>query len=303
MREPFGIIATRGDLQQHPCASTPGKNSAIHSILHQVIQPLSSSTPNFFPRPLIGIPAHTFHLDPDKVIQGLRNTYAHALALAGGAPVQIPLGLDEESYRSICRRLDGLFLSGGPDIDPQNYGEPPHKRLGQVDAERDRVEILLTRWAVAAQKPVFGVCRGHQVLNVAMGGAMYQDVEALMPGADRHDFRGNGYARDLLSHTVQLQPDSFVGRIAGPEVPVNSLHHQAIRTIGQKVRVVGKSPGGVIEAIEIQEHPFAVGVQWHPEELVDDPVMLELFRTFVEAAAQFAARHREHTLAASSEQS
>ncbi|NOZ72878.1 MAG: gamma-glutamyl-gamma-aminobutyrate hydrolase family protein [Chloroflexi bacterium] len=263
---------------------------------------MAPSTPSSYPRPVIGIPTQLFQLEPNKVIQGLRTTYAHALKLAGGIPLQIPLELDEESYHSICERLDGLFLGGGPDIDPHFYGETPHKRLGIVDAERDRVEILLARWAVAANKPIFGVCRGHQVMNVAMGGTMYQDVETMMVGADRHDFRGNGYARDFLSHSVQLQADSHVGRITGTQIAVNSLHHQAIRTIGQRVRVVGKSPGGVIEAIEIEGHPFAMGVQWHPEELVADPIMLNLFRRFVEACTQFAAPGRTHSLAISPEQ-
>ncbi len=135
---------------------------------------------------------------------------------------------------------------------------------------------------------MFGVCRGHQVLNVALGGSMYQDVQ-LIPHADRHDFRGNGYARDLRAHTVQLDPHSHLAQIVGPNPAVNSLHHQAINRLGNGVRVVGRSPGGVIEAIEVIDHPYAMGVQWHPEELIADPAMLDLFRQFVLACLPVGA--------------
>lgn len=216
-------------------------------------------------------------------MQGMRTTYVRALHLAGAAPLLIPVALDETAYRRIFEQVDGIFLPGGPDITPACYGEPEHTRLGSTDSARDRMEMLLTRWAIAEGKPLFGVCRGQQVLNVALGGSLYQDVEALVPDADRHDFRGDGYPRDLRAHAVHLYPGSRVAHILGPSVMVNSLHHQAIRDLGAGVRVVGRSPGGVVEAIEIDHHPYAMGVQWHPEELIDDPAMLELFRAFVQA--------------------
>ena len=206
--------------------------------------------------------------------------------LAGAAPFTIPLELDEDAYRALFERLDGVFLAGGEDIDPGSYGQTPHDLLGQTDAERDRVEILFARWAVAEGKPLLGVCRGHQVLSVALNGAMVQDVQAMWPHVERHDYRDpTKFARNFLSHPVILDPNSIVARVVGERVQVNSLHHQAIDRLGRGVKVVGKTPGGVIEAVEVERHPFAVGVQWHPEELVADAKMLGLFQAFTRVSS------------------
>ena len=232
-------------------------------------------------RPVIGVPLMRSRNDRNAPIYGMRRTYLRALHLAGAAPFTIPLEMDEDTYRALYERLDGVFLAGGEDIDPSNYGQTRHELLGQTDAERDRVEILFVRWAVDGGKPILGVCRGHQVLSVALNGTMIQDVHAMWPGAERHDYRDSSrFTRDFLSHTVDLDPASSLAQVVGERVQVNSLHHQAIDRLGRGLKVVGKTSGGVIEAVELEHHPFAVGVQWHPEELVADAKMLSLFQAF-----------------------
>lgn len=234
-------------------------------------------------RPLIGVPLTHDHNQRGAEIYGLRRTYFDALELAGAAPYGIPLDKEADVYRSLFARLDGLFLAGGEDIHPAAYGQAPHALLGTTDAERDRVEILLTRLAVDEGKPVFGVCRGHQVLSVALGGTMYQDVQTMAPEVERHDYRDKRFSRQFLSHTVSVDPDSWLARTVGEQPQVNSLHHQAIDRPGAGLEVIGRTEGGVIEAVEMPGHPFVVGVQWHPEELVADAKMLDLFKAFVRA--------------------
>ena len=237
-------------------------------------------------RPVIGVPLMRSRNEYSAPIYGMRRTYLRALHLAGAAPFTIPLEMDEDTYRAMYERLDGVFLAGGEDIDPSHYGQSRHELLGQTDAERDRVEILFARWAVDEGKPILGVCRGHQVLSVALGGAMYQDVQTMLPGSDRHDYRDSTqFSRDLLSQKVVLDPASFLAQIVEAQVEVNSLHHQAIDRLGRGLKVVGTTPDGVIEAVELDNHPFAMGVQWHPEELVADANMLGLFQAFVRASS------------------
>ncbi len=223
-------------------------------------------------------------------IYGMRRTYLRALHLAGAATFAIPLEMDDDTYRALFERLDGVFLAGGEDIDPRNYGQSPHALLGQIDAERDRVDILFARWAVDEGKPIFGVCRGHQVLSVALGGTMYQDVQTMLPGSERHDYRDSTqFPRDLLSQEVTLAPSSLLAQVVKTQVEVNSLHHQAIDRLGRGLKVVGETADGVIEAVELERHPFAFGVQWHPEELVADAKQLGLFQVFVRASSAQSA--------------
>src|SRR5687768_14055527 len=163
-------------------------------------------------RPLIGITTQTLHaIDgipgglPQSVV--INQRYYQAAAMPGAAPVLIPL-LDElEALRAIYERLDGILIPGGVDVDPAAFGETPHERLGRIDPARDRVEIQLVKWAVEDRKPVLGLCRGLQVINVALGGTLYQDLEAQYPNALKHDYFPNyGFERDYLAHRVELTP-------------------------------------------------------------------------------------------------
>ena len=195
--------------------------------------------------------------------------------------------LDEATLYAHFRRVDGLILSGGGDVDPACYGEEAIPAVGGVDGERDHTEVTLARWALAERKPLFGICRGLQLLNVACGGALYQDVSQ-HDGAMQHAYYPN-YPHDFLAHTVSIAPGSRLAAILGAETAqVNSLHHQACRIVAPGLAVTAYAPDGIIEAIEVPDHPFALAVQWHPEAL---PAMAEsraLFGALV-AAAQCAS--------------
>jgi putative glutamine amidotransferase len=237
---------------------------------------------------LIGIPAYKSSAggSPNIPLYALHPLYSEGVSLGGGAPLQIPHGLNKETLRTIFERVDGLLLAGGGDVDPACYGETASEQVYGVDRERDEIELTLARWAVAEGKPLLAICRGIQVLNVALGGSLYQDVLAEMPGAIRHAyFQGMGFERDYPAHEVQLVPGSGLAQLLGGErFAVNSLHHQGIKMLAPGLSPVGHAPDGLVEAVEIEGHAFAVGVQWHPEALAPkDPVMRRLFEGLVGA--------------------
>jgi putative glutamine amidotransferase len=218
-------------------------------------------------------------------VQGQLVTYLEALQAAGGLPVLIPETLSNADALQLYAHLDGLVLPAGGDLDPHAYGAAPHPATNTIDPERDRVELYLTRQALAGHKPFFGICRGAQVMNVALGGTLYQDVPSEVPNALAHYFRAPEYPRDHLGHAVQVEEDSLLARCLGtPLVEVNSRHHQAARLVAPGLQIVARAPDGVIEALELPTHPFALGVQWHPENLTAHAPMRALFERFVEAA-------------------
>lgn len=244
-------------------------------------------------RPLIGIPTQTLQAI-DGIPEGLPHSwvmnsrYYLAAAEAGAAPMMIPL-FDEDpgALRAVYEKLDGLLLAGGVDMDPRTFDEAPHPQLGRTDAARDAVELQLVKWAIADQKPILGLCRGHQILNVALGGTLYQDIEAEIPSALKHDyFPTAGYPRDYLAHEVAVTPGSRLhAAFQAPIIPVNSMHHQAVKTLAPSLRVSGHAPDGVIEAIESGTDHFLVGVQWHPEIFGHkDSRTRRLFSAFIDAA-------------------
>jgi putative glutamine amidotransferase len=245
-------------------------------------------------RPTIGIATQTLEAIPGKLPLGwvMGQKYVRALTAAGGVPWIIPLLQgDEETLHAIYQHLDGVFLTGGVDMDPAQYGEHRRPECGPSDPARDWTEVALVCWAQRDGKPVLGVCRGHQVINVACGGTLYQHVPAQFAGGIKHDYfpSAEGYARDLLVHTVQVVPESRLGRIMEtPQVQVNSMHHQGIRTLAPGLTPSALAPDGLVEGVEGSNGHFLVGVQWHPEELVDNhPEMRRLFQSFIAAAAEY----------------
>lgn len=245
-------------------------------------------------RPVIGIATQTLEAIPGELpmtwIMGQR--YVRVLTSLGAVPWLIPLlPEDEETLRNIYERLDGVFLTGGVDVDPDSYREQRHPLCGKTDPPRDWTETRLIRWAIRDHKPVLGVCRGIQVINVAAGGTLYQDVQAQVPGAIKHDYfpTCGDYARDRLVHTVRLQPHTRLARIlATDEVEVNSMHHQAVKDLAPGLVPCAFAPDGLIEGIEGANGQYLVGVQWHPEELADRMTpMRQLFASFLSAAAQY----------------
>lgn len=239
--------------------------------------------------PLIGITSHSPQSPDRAALDTLLAQIVQGVERAGGLPLIIPPGATDDTLRGVAARLDGLLISGGGDIDPARYGAEPHPSIGGVDQDRDRLEIDLARRFVDDGAPIFGICRGAQVLNVALGGTLYRTVEE-HPGAQRHAFYPD-LPYDLRPHQVQLAEDSRLATIIGaPLVAVNSLHHQAVRDLAPRVRAVAYAPDGMVEALEVYEHPFALAVQWHPEALPDAPEMRRLFEAFVAAAQARAAR-------------
>jgi putative glutamine amidotransferase len=217
----------------------------------------------------------------------MNQRYYHAAARAGAAPVLIPLFDDMEALRAIYERMDGILIPGGVDVDPAAFGESPHEKLGRIDPARDRVELQLAKWAVEDKKPVLGLCRGLQVINVALGGTLYQDLESEYPNAIKHDYFPNyGFSRDHLAHEVAVEPGSRMRHaLSGAAVPVNSMHHQGIKVLAGSLVASAIAPDGLIEAAESPNDGFVVGVQWHPEVFeLSEPSSGDLFRDFVHEA-------------------
>ena len=246
------------------------------------------------PRPLIGVTTQTLQAI-DGIPEGLPHSvvmnqrYYHAVASAGGAPVLVPLLDDLETLRAIYERMDGILIPGGVDVDPAAFGESPHERLGRTDPARDRVEIQLVKWAVEDDKPVLGLCRGLQVINVALGGTLYQDLEAEYPNGIKHDyFPTYGYSRDHLAHDVAVEAGSRMRHaLVSSAVPVNSMHHQGIKALARTLSASAVAPDGLIEAVESTSDSYIVGVQWHPEVFeLCEPSSGVLFTDFVQAASR-----------------
>ena len=239
---------------------------------------------------VIGITTQTLEAIPDQLPRCwvMSQRYVDVLTSSGAIPWVIPLlEGNEAALRSIYERLDGLFLPGGVDVDPAVYGELRSSLCGRTDPARDRVELLLVRWALADKKPVLAVCRGAQLVNVAVGGSLYQDVGTQHPEAIKHDhFPIGGRRRDALAHEVHLAAGSRLQRLLGTDsLAVNSMHHQGIARLAPGLVPVATSPDGLIEGVEAGNGHFLIGVQWHPEDLVDvDPRMKRLFDAFIDAA-------------------
>ncbi|MGH7657843.1 MAG: gamma-glutamyl-gamma-aminobutyrate hydrolase family protein, partial [Gemmatimonadales bacterium] len=218
----------------------------------------------------------------------MNQRYFLAATASGAVPWMVPLLHDDpDTLREIYERLDGILIPGGVDLSPETYGADPSGSTGRVDPARDSVELQLTRWAIEDSKPVLGLCRGAQIINVACGGTLYQDLAADYPGAIKHDyFPTAGYDRSYLAHEVSLTEGSRLATaMEQTAVAVNSMHHQGIRTLGRGLVPVALAPDGLVEGIELEGRGFVVGVQWHPEifEPTDEHTR-SLFREFLAAA-------------------
>jgi putative glutamine amidotransferase len=244
-------------------------------------------------RPIIGVTTQTLQAI-DDIPEALPSSwvmsqrYLEIVVHAGGVPVLVPL-FDRhlDVLRDIYDRLDGLLIPGGVDMDPETFGETRLATLGRIDPPRDRVEVQLAQWAGEDGKPVLGLCRGLQIINVALGGTLYQDLGEQRPDAIRHDYYPtDGFARGYIAHEVEVEAASRLAALIGAgSLGVNSMHHQAIREVGSGLRVSAVAPDGLAEAAESADHPFMVGVQWHPESMnAGAAPMAPLFNALIEAA-------------------
>lgn len=237
-------------------------------------------------RPLIGIPCHADYADGTKrPIYSNNRAYVHAVEHAGGVPILIPFLHDFRMFDTLLPRLDGLLLSGGIDIDPALYGETPHPLCEQPDKELDDIELKLANWALQEDIPTLGVCRGMQILNVALGGTLYQDIHAQRPHSLHHSHRH--MSRDYLAHRVNVLSGSRLEQLLGPDsFMVNSLHHQAVHMPGHDVVISGTADDGIAEILEVNGHRFILAAQFHPEEIyLKESASARLFAAFVQACS------------------
>jgi len=212
--------------------------------------------------------------------------YLEAVLKAGGVPILLPANLPVEELPGLLSGVNGVFLSGGGDLHPTRYGEAEHPEIHSIDPERDAFELALVPLVLAADKPLLAICRGCQVLNAALGGTLWWDIPSQLPEAGRHDWYP-AYPRDLLAHVVEVEAGTRLAEVLGSEpARVNSLHHQAVKGVGEGLMVSARAEDGVIEGIELPERRFALGVQWHPECLPEDERMRGLFKAFVQAAGE-----------------
>jgi putative glutamine amidotransferase len=235
-------------------------------------------------RPLIGIPCHaSFRAETGRPIYGNNRSYIHALEAAGGVPVLIPMLDDFSMLDTLLAHLDGLLLPGGVDIQPSRYGEEKHLLAEEPDQRLDEFELGLAAWALQEDIPILGICRGMQLINVALGGSLYQDLSTQYPGSIRHSQRD--LPRTHIAHRIVVQPGGRMESVLGAqEVWVNSLHHQAVKDPGEGVHISGRAEDDVAELLEVSAHRFVIAVQSHPEEIYTlVPACARLFSAFVQA--------------------
>ncbi len=216
----------------------------------------------------------------------IRKAYCTAIEAAGGEILLLP-PFQEKTIDTILAHADGLLLTGGDDIHPKHYGEEiaPHYN-GEINEERDHYEKVLIEHAVARRVPILGICRGMQALNVFFGGSLYQDITHEIPNSLPHKTEC-ALGRGHIAHEVTVVPESLLARIVRRDtLPVNSLHHQVVKNVGQGLSVNARATDGLIEGIEHTTYPFLLGVEWHPEELRDEPSR-DLFAAFTEAARAY----------------
>lgn len=234
-------------------------------------------------KPLIGITTNQSTNSYGQPLILLQQSYVRAVMQAGGTPLLIPSMLAEDGWDAAYSRLDGILFSGGGDISLDHFAGEPHPRIDDVEPERDSIELKMVQAAVSDGKPFLGICRGCQVVNVALGGTLYTHIPDQLPNALDHAYPGN--MRTVLVHEVKIEEGTHAAEIYGePIIKVNSLHHQGLKNIAPTLRVAGHAPDGLVEVIELPDHPFGLAVQWHPEWLTDQQSTKNLFKKFVEAA-------------------
>jgi len=234
-------------------------------------------------KPLIGISCR-MNVDRDRFY--LRKHYSEAVFHAGGVPVLLPLIPEKDFARELMKDLDGVILSGSnSDVDPHLYGEEPHPRIGTIMSRRDQTDLYLIEEVFRRQKPLLAICFGIQILNVFLGGTLWQDIDSQVKGAVKHS---QSSLEDYKSHGIKVRMKSLLYELAQQkELRVNSYHHQAIHKVAVSLRPVAQAPDGVVESVELRNAKhFVLGVQWHPEiGWENDELSQKIFFRFVEVAS------------------
>lgn len=241
--------------------------------------------------PVIGITANTRPPDdPERSfstgvkLHYLSDPYCQFVIRGGGVPVLLPPITELQRVEEVASRIDGLLLTGGVDVDPSLYGQDRHPKTYGCDLERDRFEIALLQESRRQGKAILGICRGIQLMNVAFGGTLYQDLPSQVEGALRHH---QWEDKKETFHSILLTRYSPLSELfQSNEIQVNSSHHQAVKDLGRGLVPLAASSDGVIEAVHCPSDRCTIGVQWHPERMLEDPRQIELARWFVAQASR-----------------
>lgn len=242
-------------------------------------------------KPIIAITAGEIKKSGDEwapITHGQSHTYTDAVTNAGGAPFIVPIFNDIRALRRLYEQCQGLLFSGGNDIDPVFYRAEKTEHSKDASPKRDKHELQLLRWALDDNKPVLGICRGMQLINIALGGNLHQDINAALPKTQNHQISAHNEDFSHLAHRLSLKPGSRLAHILGvTSIHTNALHHQAIKTLGHGLAAVAYAEDGIIEAVEHSTKRFVIGVQSHPEALVAkvDSEWHKLFNDFIEHAS------------------
>jgi len=247
-------------------------------------------------KPLIGIGSDIYVKSGERDRAFVYTTYVEALRRAGAIPLLIPP--QPENARDLADELDGIVLAGGFDCDPALYGEEQHPSVEPMDVRRQEGDLSLAKIARERGIPTLGICLGMQMINVAAGGTLMQDINSEM----RTEIEHASDPEDRARHDVLIENNTRLASILGNhEINVNSSHHQAIKSVGTGLRVTAHAPDGVIEGLEDPKHPFYVGVQWHPEDMPAADSAAKIFRALVEAAKDYAEKRNDRIVASTSE--
>lgn len=221
-----------------------------------------------------------------STVYGQKRSYSNAIIASGGIPVFIPF-MPETELKNLYERLDGIVFAGGNDINPELYHEEPHALTVDVSLERDRVETLLMSWALADDKPLLAICRGFQLLNVHLGGNLYQDIPTMLSDASNHELSTHKEDYTHIAHVLNIATNSRLADITqAEEINANTHHHQGIKKLADDLEASAWSEDGLIEAVEHPGKLFALGVQCHPESLYAiDKKWASVFEAFIKSTS------------------
>jgi putative glutamine amidotransferase len=233
---------------------------------------------------LIGITSQREYTDTRRPVIDSSASYVEAVLAAGGTPLLIPFSLTDSELAEFLPDLDGVLFTGGPDINPAVYGGVMHPSVKGIDSQRDHSDIFIARFAVNQKLPFLAICRGIQIVNVALGGTLYTHISDQHPQAIFHTSYPD-LPYNYLSHAVTVKENSLLGQICQEDsMLVNSLHHQGIKDLAPGLQAIARAADQLVEGVQVPRHPFGLGVQWHPELLPDNPNAVAIFTAFIEAA-------------------